>query len=206
MGKKFYEKTWFIILMLFLLAPVGIFLLFKYTTWNKTVKIILSVVFGMIFIVVIFSGGEKEPSKEVLDSTESIEIQEKNESIQESTPEPKLEEESADDLDYMIDVTLDVMKESFEGMGEVSFNKEQKTFILDITDEAFKNDIEFLIIGNDDAWEEWSNMVDDFKDSSKAIYEATECSITILNPENKDNMILIVMNGVVIYNVTDDLK
>lgn len=49
---RFYQKTWFIILMLILLFPVGIFLMWKYTGWNKVVKIIVTVVicfFAYIF-------------------------------------------------------------------------------------------------------------------------------------------------------------
>lgn len=47
---KFYEKTWFIILMLIVFFPVGLFLMWKYTTWNKTAKIIVTVLIAALFI------------------------------------------------------------------------------------------------------------------------------------------------------------
>lgn len=50
---KFYQKTWFIILMLIFVWPVGLFLMWKYTTWNKILKGIITVflvwlAYGMI--------------------------------------------------------------------------------------------------------------------------------------------------------------
>ena len=54
---KFYEKDLFIILMLFLCPPIGLFLMWKYSKWHKTEKIIISVFFA---VMVIFSNGSKE--------------------------------------------------------------------------------------------------------------------------------------------------
>lgn len=51
MGKeRFYQKTWFIILMLIIFAPIGLFLMWKYKTWGKAAKIIVTVVFCFVFI------------------------------------------------------------------------------------------------------------------------------------------------------------
>ena len=54
---KIYEKNWFIILMLVLFFPVGLFLMWKNAKWHKTVKIIISVLFA---VMVIFSNGSEE--------------------------------------------------------------------------------------------------------------------------------------------------
>ena len=49
---KFYQTTWFIILMLFAFAPVGIFLMWKFKpNWGKTAKYVLSVAFGLCFLL-----------------------------------------------------------------------------------------------------------------------------------------------------------
>lgn len=49
---KFYQTTWFIILMLFAFAPVGIFLMWKFKpNWGKTAKYVLSVAFGFCFLM-----------------------------------------------------------------------------------------------------------------------------------------------------------
>jgi outer membrane biosynthesis protein TonB len=54
---KFYQKLWFIILMLFVFAPLGIFLLWKYSAMNKPAKIVLSAIFGLAFIIAVVPNG-----------------------------------------------------------------------------------------------------------------------------------------------------
>lgn len=50
-GKKpFYKKIWFIALMLFLFAPAGIFLLWRYTKAHKFIKVVVSVIAFLWFI------------------------------------------------------------------------------------------------------------------------------------------------------------
>lgn len=47
--KPFFQRTWFIILMLFFISPVGIFLMWRYKEWNTAVKIMISVFFILYF-------------------------------------------------------------------------------------------------------------------------------------------------------------
>lgn len=59
--KKFYEQQWFMWVMLIFFAPVGIFLMWKFNSeMKKNIKIILSVVFGLLFLIVIFGGSSEE--------------------------------------------------------------------------------------------------------------------------------------------------
>ena len=51
-NNEFYKSTWFIILMLVVFFPVGIFLMWKYTNWNKNLKIGISVFFAIMFVFV----------------------------------------------------------------------------------------------------------------------------------------------------------
>lgn len=51
--KNFYADKWFIILMLIFLTPIGLFLMFKYTKWNKILKIVLTPIllfYSLIYI------------------------------------------------------------------------------------------------------------------------------------------------------------
>ncbi|MEG1059847.1 MAG: Ltp family lipoprotein [Bacilli bacterium] len=60
---KFYEKKWFIILMMFLVPPYAIYLLWKKTQWKKSVKIVLTIVlsfFTLIFINAFFDQSNSE--------------------------------------------------------------------------------------------------------------------------------------------------
>jgi hypothetical protein len=73
-SKKFYQKKWFAILLLVFFAPVGIFLIFKYGHFKRTTNIVLSVVFGIFFLVVVNSE-DSDPelsTKEVKSETEAV--------------------------------------------------------------------------------------------------------------------------------------
>ena len=77
---KISEKNWFIILMLVLFFPVGLFLMWKNAKWHKTVKIIISVLFAAI---VIFSNGSEESknveTKDTNAEVETVKVDERKE-------------------------------------------------------------------------------------------------------------------------------
>ena len=68
---KIYEKNWFIILMLVLFFPVGLFLMWKNAKWHKTVKIIVT---ALIVVMAIFSNGSEE-SKNVETKDTNAEVE-----------------------------------------------------------------------------------------------------------------------------------
>jgi len=53
--EKFYQKKWFAIIMLIFLAPVGIYLIWTNDHFKRNTNIVLTVIFSLLFIVVIFS-------------------------------------------------------------------------------------------------------------------------------------------------------
>lgn len=57
-NKKFYQETWFIILSIIIFFPVGLFLMWKYTSWNKAVKWIITGLIAFSVIINIFAFGE----------------------------------------------------------------------------------------------------------------------------------------------------
>ena len=77
---KIYEKNWFIILMLVVFFPVGLFLMWKNAKWHKTVKIIISVLFAA---AVIFSNGSEESknveTKDTNAEVETVKVDERKE-------------------------------------------------------------------------------------------------------------------------------
>lgn len=52
---RFYQQNWFILLMLFFCAPIGIFLTFRYGKWSKFLKLFASFLSLIWFLFVIFS-------------------------------------------------------------------------------------------------------------------------------------------------------
>ena len=87
---KFYEKDWFIILMLFLCPPVGLILMWMHSNCHKIVKITISVLLIAI-VIFILSNGIKKPKNietkdinvevETLTADERKELQEKSKTI-----------------------------------------------------------------------------------------------------------------------------
>ena len=77
---KIYEKNWFIILMLVLFFPVGLFLMWKNAKWNKTVKIIVT---ALIVVMAIFSNGSEESknveTKDTNAEVETVKVDERKE-------------------------------------------------------------------------------------------------------------------------------
>ena len=68
---KFYQKTWFVVIALIFFWPLGVFLMWKFSKWNKIVKIIISIlcVFALIGL---FTGNDNE-SADTSDSSLAIE-------------------------------------------------------------------------------------------------------------------------------------
>lgn len=62
MNKGWYTSTWFTVLMLIFLAPVGIFLVWKYSGWSKVWKIIASVVAALFFTYAVVSTVNAAPT------------------------------------------------------------------------------------------------------------------------------------------------
>ncbi len=62
-SSKFYSKAWFMWVMLVFFAPVGIFLMWKFhPEMKKNTKIILTVVFAILFLVIAFGNNGDETS------------------------------------------------------------------------------------------------------------------------------------------------
>ena len=84
---RWYQKTWATVLLLFLFAPVGIFLLWKYQNWSNTAKIVLTCFFGLIFIAILSPSSEGSE----LSTLASVVVDEEPTLKPELTPEPENE-------------------------------------------------------------------------------------------------------------------
>ncbi|HZH60687.1 MAG TPA: hypothetical protein VEY70_14155 [Metabacillus sp.] len=92
--QKFYEKKWFAIIMLLFFAPVGIFLIYKYQHFSKKINLVLSVVFGTLFIIGVVSGSGEQTEQTVVSEETKKEKQEQIKA-EEVAAEVKVEQEKA---------------------------------------------------------------------------------------------------------------
>ena len=114
---KIYEKTWFIIVMLIVFFPVGLFFMWKYSNWNKVVKIIISVIFGLMLIVSMFDGSsdDKKPVDDKQSTQQEQQVDQtepEKEDKQEAKEEPK-EEKEEETIEYT-EITVDELYDALE--------------------------------------------------------------------------------------------
>lgn len=64
-SKKWYQKTWAAILFLFLFFPVGLYLMWKYTSWPKVAKWVITGFFGLMVLGSAMGGNTKTASTTV---------------------------------------------------------------------------------------------------------------------------------------------
>lgn len=61
-SKKWYTESIWIIVLLVLFFPVGLFLMWKYSTWNKAVKWIITVIIAIFVLTSLVSSNSTTPS------------------------------------------------------------------------------------------------------------------------------------------------
>ena len=80
----FFQRKWVIIALMFLLAPLGIFLAWRYMpTWKRGTKIAMSVFCGLIWLLAIFPGGSNssDTGKDVTEPPAIVDKTEQNDAI-----------------------------------------------------------------------------------------------------------------------------
>lgn len=76
---KFYQKSWFIIFMLIAFAPIGVILMYCFTSWDKKHKKIITAVCAVWFIFMFVSGTFKTPEKTPVSAPSASQNEQKNE-------------------------------------------------------------------------------------------------------------------------------
>lgn len=134
------QKTWFIVLTLFLFFPIGLFFMWKHKKFNMAVRVIISAFFG-IAILANFGTEELEAEEEPVKEEKPVEKEEspkkedkkeepkKEEPKKEEKKEPKKEKTPKEEL-----------KEAMEGitLGEL------KSFDGNFDEEPFNIEVEFI--------------------------------------------------------------
>lgn len=131
--QKFYNKKWFIWLMLVFIAPVGIFLMYRNKMYDKPVRIVLSVIFSIVFIIAIVP---KEPKEQASNNNKTENVKQEPVKVKEE-PVKKKEEPPFDfaklpiteeNVKKALEKTID--KDSLKG---IVINNEKGKNIIDVT-------------------------------------------------------------------------
>lgn len=97
-----YKKSWFVIIMLVIFFPIGLYLMWAHTDWNKAAKWIVTAVIAVIGLSSVITGGD-ETEPEVATGSEQNE---------EATAAPATEEEPTEEVTE--EVTKEVTEEPTE--------------------------------------------------------------------------------------------
>ena len=151
---------------------------------------------------------EEEPVTKEEPKTEEVV---KKEPVKKEEPAPvKKEEPKKDDSkaqEFLEDKHLEILQNSYDGMSSVKFNREEKMFVVTPTNEDLIMAITMVMSGNPGLQQNWDELVGSFVDMSATMKEnlGDGYSISMSNPVNTDNIILIVMNGTVIYDAVNNV-
>lgn len=156
---KWYQKAWVAILLLFLFSPVGIFLMWRYHGWNKIVKIVLSSIFGLWFLLILIgalSGNSPDKEDVMLSNVPTTPTEEMSIDAPEETstpspeptplptleptpePEPEIENEKSIDWDICINETMEELTDP-----------EFFSYVIDVYIEVKESQITFSAVLDD---------------------------------------------------------
>lgn len=188
---------------------------------KKVLKIVGIVL--LVLIVIGMFGNKKEPAKTAETVAEAtaepkaepqaepeVEAEQIEEAIEEVAEEAEPDQLSVDDIVTLYEITL---SNNFTDDGQ-GYKIEQDDNIImiyvwsdGITNEALRARY------NDEYKAAWDNMVDSFKGSSESFQNVLDenghsdvsSAINVLNDKNKDNVLLSVLDGVVLYDAVNDI-
>ena len=97
-----------------------------------------------------------------------------------------------------IALILEVMKKNYKGVAKIEYDKNFKTIKIIPIDENFMLEALQAKDGKKEYVESWNIIVDELVKSSKSIDKSY--SLTMQNTINTDNVLLMVQDGLVLYN------
>ncbi len=165
----------------------------------------------IVVIGVIGSGGDSETADEP-DQEEPVVIENEetaDEPVMEIAEEEpvieNVEEETKVDIELLEKESLAMIKEGLVEVGDVGFLKEEKTFTITPTDPNFMGDVMLAAEGNKESLDSWNGMVEVFVSFSDSLSKSLSgYTISIINPGNTDNVILMIKDGIVVYDAVND--
>lgn len=126
--------------------------------------------------------------------------------VESLNPPEKTHESQAPDLkeEAAKNSILKVLQQGYADLGTVVYDAEQNAFIITPTDEAFIQDVEYVL--STGQTEEWDQMVDAFVELSAEISASAGegTSLAIANPVKTDNVILVISDGVLVYDAVKE--
>lgn len=153
---------------------------------------------------------EEESVKE-----EKIEVVEEDTEVVEETEEEaeqvSEEEEEVEEVEYSresrVFIAHEIMIDAFSSMSEVEYDSSADMLTIFPADEGFTMEIFYMMLGHEEYIRDWDVLVESLTELSSSVSEIVDedIQIAILNPEDSERVLLLVQNGFVLYDFSDDI-
>lgn len=122
-------------------------------------------------------------------------------------PAPAPVEQTVESSTPKVDHTqavLNILQKGCAKIGTVHYDENQEASIITPTDSAFIEDLVYVLDSGDTT--SWNELVDSFAELSGKISETvgSGTSIAMANPANTSNVILIITDGIVVYDAVSE--
>lgn len=149
---------------------------------------------------------EQKAKKELAEKEEELKKKEEElAKIEEEKEKEKEKENKEKELVEKEEQVLSILEENFDQFGKVEFNKDHKNYTIIPTDPSLVSEINLIAAGVFP--EDWDYMVESFVELSNSLTNqlGSEYSVSLTNPSNHENILVLARNGALIYDVQNDL-
>src|SRR5699024_3959764 len=149
---------------------------------------------------------EEESVKE-----EKTEVVEEDSGVEEVEEETEQVSEEVEEVEYSreerVFIAHVMMTDAFSSMAEVEYDSSADMLTSFPTDEGFTMEIFYMMLGHEESIRDWDILVESLTELSISVSEMVDedIQIAILNPEDSDKVLLLVQDGFVLYNFSDDI-
>lgn len=128
--------------------------------------------------------------------------EEKTEKKKESTSKPKKKSIKKTSKETNIDIQLENMRESYKESSDIDYDKGTKTIRIIPKQASFMIEANAAYNGDQEALNKWNEVVELHRQLSKKFDK--EIILGIVNNLNKENYLLMVQDGVVLYDFVNN--
>lgn len=166
---------------------------------------------GMYSLVVLLlaTGCSADEVAEVEETKVEDKVEEVTEVEEVVEVEEEVEEVELDDVldrESRIVLALATLEGNFEAIGRIDYDESNDAIRFIPTDPNFSKEILYMMTGVTGT-EEWDGMVESLQGLSESLTGLVDEDIylSLVNPENEDNTLLLIQDGVVMYDISDEL-
>lgn len=186
------NKKW---LLLWIFAPYLAVAIVSYRYLkieNDFVRAICSCMIGLTLLSLTYFITKLDENADDINARENkvIELKEKKEKQEEI-------------IKLSVDEAMPVFEKYYKGVAKIEYRKDENCINITPEDENFMNALVCAQAGEKESLDSWNRIKEDLRQISEKL-EDKELSINIINNVNKDNIILITQNGVVMYDCLQD--